>query len=1214
MSAGEWAHRPRNLTRGIFDLAFIMLTAFGFAGIALAEPAAILTAVTDFRFTSIGPLAAKGGAFGGVAKIAASEPGGAGWGIIAIDGNGRIELVSRLPHPAGNVESSVEVARAAILANGDLVLVGSVGSAKASATTSAGWAARIDTTGGIIWSRIYDQEGETSVNGAFAFALPVDAQQLLLGGTQARGSACMDEAYGVLLAVSLEDGAPLGDTIRLAGNGRRGLVDGHRLLSGDLFLTGYTVTGKRADGCQTQAWFGTADASGRWIAQRHWQAATSVMPIRTVADGNLGLAVYSRLGAGNVANGPATGLIRLDFDRSLRVADVETSDDPFLPGAEAVLPLGTAHIRASRQARTDPAQIDARLTGADGSCLAEVRVVGPAAGQLRLISAIGASAGSALLAGTLEAPRRRGVWTAPIRSQPPSKDAISLAPGGATTSSLLQTEKGRTVLTIAVTAPANVTISARQIEGDVDLHLSDADGTLLAISDHTGSAAEWLGLPLKQGRYELAVVTNGETALTQVAIAGIAPSSAAIGDGKEARGELSNPEAVVAALELLGYGRVDVNEVLALRSNALAAFAVSQCQLATADPEQPLFVAAARSNLRKARLLEAEARDLTLREGKMPFALRRGESEMEQSFAQLLGESDKHAAPTVVAKIANSETIVARSAPSRRKEGEPLFLTDLAGPIVWTNADDDRLLIGLATSPKHAFGSIEQADGTRFIGLLGTIDLAQKDLKEAVRIASENGRIVRPDGQVKVMASSPGSRGEGAIEWKSALWDDFGERQADARRGTLAWPIGVARTVATAFQKGSGDERDGIAFAVDGKTTVAAAHDGTVIYAGDGFRQLGQLVVIQGEGDLVTAYGHLSRVQVRTGQLVRKAEAIGIIGEGGGEPRNLHFEVRIGARAIDPEPLLASATSPARPPRSRRDDAKEPDASKHVINREKQDLANNVGDVVYFSTDDTSLSPEAQATLKKQAAWLRQYARYTVTIEGHDDERSSREDAIEIGAKRAQAARNFLIKEGIAASRLRTISYGKERPVAICNDISCWSQNRRARTVLNDQVDGKAPPVSGEELDEKPTKSKENPAADNTPSTEQVAKGSGKFRWPVKGRIAAPFGRGSDGGNNDGINILVPKGTDVLAAESGIVAYAGSELKGYGNLILIRHEGGWVTAYAHNDSLLAKRGDTIKRGAVIAKAGDTGGVDQPQVHFEVRQNSKPVDPLPLLGN
>ncbi len=121
-----------------------------------------------------------------------------------------------------------------------------------------------------------------------------------------------------------------------------------------------------------------------------------------------------------------------------------------------------------------------------------------------------------------------------------------------------------------------------------------------------------------------------------------------------------------------------------------------------------------------------------------------------------------------------------------------------------------------------------------------------------------------------------------------------------------------------------------------------------------------------------------------------------------------------------------------------------------------------------------------------------------------------------------------------------------------------------------------------------------------------------KFRWPVKGAVITNFGKRPDGSHNDGINISVPAGTEVMAAESGVIAYAGSELKGYGNLVLVRHDNGWVSAYAHADEVLVKRGESVKRGQVIAKAGKTGSVDQPQVHFELRQGSAPVDPLPHM--
>ena len=115
----------------------------------------------------------------------------------------------------------------------------------------------------------------------------------------------------------------------------------------------------------------------------------------------------------------------------------------------------------------------------------------------------------------------------------------------------------------------------------------------------------------------------------------------------------------------------------------------------------------------------------------------------------------------------------------------------------------------------------------------------------------------------------------------------------------------------------------------------------------------------------------------------------------------------------------------------------------------QQDFVVNVGDRVFFETDSTELTPQSRATLDKQAQWLTNYSQYSqFTIEGHADERGTREYNIALGARRAQAVRDYLVSRGIQAQRMRTISYGKERPVAVCNDISCWSQNRRVVTVL----------------------------------------------------------------------------------------------------------------------------------------------------------------------
>jgi peptidoglycan-associated lipoprotein len=114
-----------------------------------------------------------------------------------------------------------------------------------------------------------------------------------------------------------------------------------------------------------------------------------------------------------------------------------------------------------------------------------------------------------------------------------------------------------------------------------------------------------------------------------------------------------------------------------------------------------------------------------------------------------------------------------------------------------------------------------------------------------------------------------------------------------------------------------------------------------------------------------------------------------------------------------------------------------------------QDFVVNVGDRVFFESDSSELTPQSTTTLEKQVKWLQAYSQYTFTVEGHADERGTREYNIALGARRAQTVRDYLSSRGIQAHRMRTISYGKERPVAVCNDISCWSQNRRVVTVIN---------------------------------------------------------------------------------------------------------------------------------------------------------------------
>ncbi len=125
--------------------------------------------------------------------------------------------------------------------------------------------------------------------------------------------------------------------------------------------------------------------------------------------------------------------------------------------------------------------------------------------------------------------------------------------------------------------------------------------------------------------------------------------------------------------------------------------------------------------------------------------------------------------------------------------------------------------------------------------------------------------------------------------------------------------------------------------------------------------------------------------------------------------------------------------------------------------------------------------------------------------------------------------------------------------------------------------------------------------------------GNGRFIHPVNGRIISTYGAKGSGQHNDGINIAAPRGASVRAAQAGVVAYAGSEIRGYGNMLLVKHDGGFMTAYAHAEELLVKRGDVVRQGQIIATVGDSGGAAAPQLHFEIRRGTEAVDPNTYLA-
>jgi murein DD-endopeptidase MepM/ murein hydrolase activator NlpD len=162
-----------------------------------------------------------------------------------------------------------------------------------------------------------------------------------------------------------------------------------------------------------------------------------------------------------------------------------------------------------------------------------------------------------------------------------------------------------------------------------------------------------------------------------------------------------------------------------------------------------------------------------------------------------------------------------------------------------------------------------------------------------------------------------------------------------------------------------------------------------------------------------------------------------------------------------------------------------------------------------------------------------------------------------------------------------------------------------------------APPQGASGSARAPNTASAGPAAAGDARTEAAAAGARLPRgallpWPVRGRVLAGYGTAQGGGHNDGINIAAPRGTPVRAVDAGVVAYSGNELRGYGNLVLVKHRSGLISAYAHCEELLVKRGDKVGRGQVIAKVGATGGVAEPQLHFELRRGQRAVDPREFL--
>jgi murein DD-endopeptidase MepM/ murein hydrolase activator NlpD len=177
------------------------------------------------------------------------------------------------------------------------------------------------------------------------------------------------------------------------------------------------------------------------------------------------------------------------------------------------------------------------------------------------------------------------------------------------------------------------------------------------------------------------------------------------------------------------------------------------------------------------------------------------------------------------------------------------------------------------------------------------------------------------------------------------------------------------------------------------------------------------------------------------------------------------------------------------------------------------------------------------------------------------------------------------------------------------------ARKQRSGDTTRIATSGDPAPERQRQATSKPSRDRQQAAASRPESVPKPPpRAQARFLWPVQGRVLADFGPMDGGLHNDGINIAAPAGTPIRAAENGVVAYVGNELRGFGNLLLIKHADNWVTAYAHTQEILVRHGQEVRRGQIVARVGATGSVSEPQLHFEVRRGSKAKDPEKLLGS
>ncbi|HZT87309.1 MAG TPA: M23 family metallopeptidase [Stellaceae bacterium] len=216
---------------------------------------------------------------------------------------------------------------------------------------------------------------------------------------------------------------------------------------------------------------------------------------------------------------------------------------------------------------------------------------------------------------------------------------------------------------------------------------------------------------------------------------------------------------------------------------------------------------------------------------------------------------------------------------------------------------------------------------------------------------------------------------------------------------------------------------------------------------------------------------------------------------------------------------------------------------------------------------------------------------------------------------RLAAGTTLLVPNGATERRPRDVHEAREAPLrplpppAVVAASAPPRGGEPPRTVESAPL---TPPSAATPALTPPRQERVQAARAEPPATRDPDPPSGRYAWPVRGRIVGGYGATAGGARNDGINIAAPRGAPVQAIDSGVVAYAGNELRGYGNLVLIKQNNGWISAYAHCQELLVKKGEKVRRGEVIARVGATGGVSEPQLHFELRRGNHAVDPREFL--